>query len=274
MSGVRTFQGEGHCAIHGPFSFMAYKRGTQVVGASCPTCTQQRQERLGGLRAIMETQRADTEHASRMVASGIPPAFMGATFESYRAILPKAAEAVQTLSRYANNFERVLAPTPATGLILSGTPGTGKTHLGCAVVRRLREQGYTARYVSIPSMLTALREASHGDKSVGSVTAQIQDLASVQLLVMDEYGAHTRNDMDYQLLFQTVDARYQRNLPTIMLTNVSPSKIEKELDGRFLERVKGTGGMTIIMHWSSWRKKPGVQQVVKRTGVLDDEDFA
>lgn len=255
---IRKFSGKANCLTHGDYEYLAYKRGNQVIGQICPSC---RNDRLL-LRTSIHQQYLDhiqnNDWSQRLIQSGIPDIFINSSFYNYSALIDESIQVVRILQGYAENFATVLAEEHASGLLLIGNPGTGKTHLGCSVVRRVLEMGYSARYMSIPSLLVSLREANRGQFGL-SVSAQIRELSDVQLLVLDEYGAHVRNDIDYQFLFQIVDARYQRNLPTAMLTNVSPAALYSELDSRFLERLKGVSGPELIFNWSSWRSQPGHQ---------------
>jgi DNA replication protein DnaC len=139
-------------------------------------------------------------------------------------------------------------------LLLTGRPGTGKTHLACAIVADVLNQGYTALYARVPKLLIALRESMRMD-SYERPSAILDRHTSPTLLVLDEYGVNTSSDIDYQWLFTIIDTRYQHNLPTVLISNIDAQKIEEELHERIMERIKGSTGITVTFDWSSERSK-------------------
>ncbi len=270
MMPVRKINGEGVCETHGTYRYTAFKSGNLVVGQVCPACLAARQTELGQKHAAELKVREERKLTERMRHAGIPPLFEKSTFDTYEAIIPEAQYCLQIMRQYAEQFAGILAEAPATGAILVGNPGTGKTHLACSLIRSLIERGYSARYTSIPALLSELREANRGVHDM-NVSAMIRELASVQLLVLDEYGIHTQQAVDYQFLFQLVDARYRNNVPTIMITNVHLDDVARELDERFLERIRGRYVTELVFDWNSWREKRGVQQVF---GKLQEKSVA
>jgi DNA replication protein DnaC len=260
MMPVRKINGEGNCDVHGTYQYTAFKSGNLIVGQVCPDCLAARQIERSEKHAGDLKERQERKLIERMRQAGIPPLFEHSTFDNYEALIPESQYCLQVMRQYAAGFAGILAEGPATGAILVGNPGTGKTHLACGLIRSLIENGYSARYASIPALLSELREANRGAHDM-SVSAVIRELASVQLLVLDEYGIHTQQAVDYQLLFQLVDARYRNNVPTIMLTNVHLAEVSRELDERFLERIRGRYVTELVFDWNSWREKRGVQEV-------------
>lgn len=253
MSLIRKIQGNGSCEKHGPYSYSAFQSGRRTMGDTCPVCLHDIQLRLVELGQAKESRARDALWAQRLQQARIPAAFLQSTFDNYRlAGSDLASKNAQVIRQYADNFADVLATNPATGMVLFGFPGTGKTHLACALIRHLIASGQTARYVSIPTMLHELKEGGRGSHESGA-SVQLRELSEVQMLVMDEYGAHTRTEMDYQLLFQVVNARYERNLPTALVTNVQMASLTAELDQRFLERVMGLQCPKLAFKWGSYR---------------------
>lgn len=253
----RIIHGKDHCDRHGDYEYKAYFCNGKTVGRACPACVSENQRALqeSSLRYRQQAQAEKT--LDKAIIAGVPEIFRKATFANYSAEMAKAKRNLEVLRSYADNFATVLATQPATGLLLHGYTGTGKTHLACALISALLAKGYTAKYTSAPALLMQLREASRG-MSGQSLSALMNELSGVQLLVFDEYGAHTRNDYDYQLLFQLIDARYQRNLPTVTITNEEVKDVEAQLDQRFLERLLGTAAPKLAFDWASARGKKQV----------------
>lgn len=84
----------------------------------------------------------------------------------------------------------------ARNLLVTGPCGSGKTYLACALGHNACLQGYSVRYYRLSRLLLELSQA----KADGSYHKQLQQLAKVQLLVMDDWGleplqAAHRNDL-------------------------------------------------------------------------------
>src|SRR6266550_7167473 len=68
--------------------------------------------------------------------SHLPPLYRNASFENFRAFDdPELRFVMSAVKKYADEFP--VGPYP--GLLLIGDPGTGKTHLAVAALRRIME---------------------------------------------------------------------------------------------------------------------------------------
>lgn len=252
MSAMQKFQGEGLCDKHGKFHFTAYRVGANVVGKVCPECLHDGQMRAMRSNEADEEAHRIEQRSINMKRAGVLPLFLQARFDNYKPNNQAAVKNLKIMSAYATAFDHVLSQPLCKGLILTGLTGTGKTHLACATMDALMETGYSAIYASTPTLLIQLRDASMGRYET-SLSNLIAMYSTPHLLVLDEYGINTTTDKDYQLLYSLIDARYQKNLPTILITNVSQENLEKELDARFLERIRGANGPVLGFNWESYR---------------------
>ena len=81
-------------------------------------------------------------------------------------------------------------------LLITGPCGSGKTYLACALGQNACVHGYSVRYYRLSRLLRELTQA----KADGSYHKKLQQLAKIQLLLIDDWGlekmapAH-RNDM-------------------------------------------------------------------------------
>src|ERR1019366_854614 len=72
--------------------------------------------------------------------SQIPPLYRNASFENFKTEGVQELKSVMSdVKRYADEFDP-LGPFP--GLLLIGEPGTGKTHLAVAALRRIMQKGF------------------------------------------------------------------------------------------------------------------------------------
>lgn len=111
----------------------------------------------------------------------------------------------------ARGLDRILVGRLATGdwirhgqaLIVTGATGTGKTWLACALGHEACRQGLTVRYIRAPRLFEELR-VSHGD---GSFTRRLQQLAKVDLLILDDWGLSPLTGADRNDLLEILDDR-------------------------------------------------------------------
>ena len=103
----------------------------------------------------------------------------------------------------------------AQNLLLTGPCGTGKTYIACALGHQACLKGYSVRYYRLPRLILALTQA----KADGSYSKLLKAIASLDLLIIDDWGleplnAATRND-----LLEIMDDRYQQSA-TIMISQL------------------------------------------------------
>lgn len=266
MSKLETISGSGDCKRHGPYSYNAYRVGKTVVGSSCPKCLEEGQLKAQEKNAIRDAQETVRLRLERLTNAGVPLAFQNCNLNSYENVNERSVKTTETIRTYLRNFKKVLQTRPAPGMVFTGVPGTGKTHLACAMIDQLLATGYSAMYCSAPQLLTAMEDARFGRHDL-SATALIMKHAKPSLLVIDEFGAHSSREADYQSLFSIVDARYQSNLPTLLITNLQYNKsdtagktgasgpLQEVIDDRLIERIKGSGGPLFAFDWPSHRRR-------------------
>ena len=100
----------------------------------------------------------------------------------------------------------------AQNLLLTGPCGTGKTYVACALGHQACLKGYSVRYYRLPRLILALTQA----KADGSYSKLLKAIASMDLLIIDDWGlepltAATRND-----LMEIMDDRYQQSATLII----------------------------------------------------------
>lgn len=108
--------------------------------------------------------------------------------------------------------------------------GTGKTHLACAILNYVREYGVHCLFCTVPDLFSKLYAVDFESKQV------ILDLAATtKLLVLDDIDklyVKVETDGAYQkrTLWEIMDKRYRKHLPTIITTNAQGS-IGSWIDG-------------------------------------------
>ena len=100
----------------------------------------------------------------------------------------------------------------AQNLLLTGPCGTGKTYIACALGHQACLKGYSVRYYRLPRLILALIQA----KADGSDCKLLKAIASLDVLIIDDWGleplnAATRND-----LMEIMDDRYELSATIII----------------------------------------------------------
>ena len=217
----------------------------------CPKCVDewdQEKEKKYNLR-MAENQQVRIERW--IDDAGIPKRFKTATFNSYHAETKQQREAFNMVTGYCDYLEK--NSEAARTLIMTGTVGTGKTHLAIATVRRLIElEAMRGRYTSVMKMITHIRSAYGTGFSSEKIMAEY---VNTGLLVLDEVGVQFGTDAEKLLIYEVMNGRYERENPTIIISNLPASDLEGYLGDRVIDRLREDGGFVVPMEWQSWRIK-------------------
>jgi len=100
-------------------------------------------------------------------------------------------------------------------IVLIGPHGVGKTHLAIALGVQACQDGKHVRFYTAGELVQQLIEA-RDEREVLKLQGQ---LAKLDLLIVDELGMADCNVDEAKLLFQTLNARYERK-STIITTNL------------------------------------------------------
>lgn len=171
--------------------------------------------------------------ASYMAHVGIGKRHHSCTIENF-----EGSEAVKQACR-------AIAKNPSD-LVLTGSPGTGKSHLAAAIVRELILAGKifrvtdplrsVAEFITAANLFLDLRK-SFNDREADTETVIIERLSKITLLVLDDLGSEKPSEWAITTLYTIIDARYREMRPTIVTTNLSLKQIAGQLHERIASRL-------------------------------------
>jgi len=119
-------------------------------------------------------------------------------------------------------LERLDFIPAARNVILSGNPGTGKTHIAIGLGLKACMQGYKVLFTTVHRLLTQLRE-SHSGRTLKQVEAQFE---KYDLVICDELGYVSFDKQGSELLFNHLSLRTGRK-STIITTNLGFDRWEE-----------------------------------------------
>lgn len=150
-----------------------------------------------------------------------------------------ADEQIRSL-QYALSQSQQFAAKPRGWLLLMGSYGCGKTHLAAAIANTCVEFGMQTIFLTVPDLLDWLRYSY--DAVDDSFEKRFEELRNVNLLVLDDLGAHNATGWAAEKLFQIIDYRYIRKLPTVVTTNLDL----EDLDDRIRSRLQDPDLVTSV----------------------------
>lgn len=117
--------------------------------------------------------------------------------------------------------------------------------------RALEERGHTVVFTTAPKVIRNIRSGRRYDAEI--TEQQLIDFyAGVDLLVVDEIGVGLSGDSDRSILFDLISERYNKLLPTVVITNLNSSELPDALGPSCVDRLMH-GGISLSFAWDSHR---------------------
>jgi len=129
---------------------------------------------------------------------------------------PKLAQACKIAQKWADEF-----PDVEAGLLFTGPPGVGKTHLAVAICRRVlveREIQARVRFADFRALLREIKGSYNPDTRV-TESAVLKPVLDADLLVLDDLGGESSTLWVFDTLFYILNHRYNERKLTVITTN-------------------------------------------------------
>jgi DNA replication protein DnaC len=187
---------------------------------------------------------------SKLAESAVPARFIGKTLDTFKADTEGKRYAGTVARDYIENFAHHLKK--GDGLILSGMPGTGKSHIAAAILQGILPR-HVGMYTTCMSAIRAVRETWRKD-SERSEREVLNLLGGVPLLVLDEIGVQYGTDGEQTIIFDILDRRYRDMLPSILLTNQDKAGLKTFIGERAFDRLTESCKW-VPFDWPSYRSQ-------------------
>ncbi|MDE9428849.1 DNA replication protein DnaC [Xenorhabdus bovienii] len=181
--------------------------------------------------------------------SGIRELHMNCSFDNYRVECAGQQIALENARRYAAEFEGNIS-----SFVFSGKPGTGKNHLAAAICNDLILKEKSVLVITVADIMSSMK----GTFSGGSGTTEeglLQELSTVDLLVIDEIGMQIESRYEKVIINQIVDRRSSSKRPTGMLSNLDMNGMNTLLGERVMDRMRLGDSLWVIFNWGSYRSR-------------------
>jgi DNA replication protein DnaC len=184
--------------------------------------------------------------------SDIPKRFSYSTLDGYETKSQGQKTALGIARKYIADFET--RKRDGCSLVFCGPPGTGKTHLACAIGKKIMaEYGDRVRYAQALKIMQRFK-ATFARDSREKESDVLRDYISPGLLIFDEVGVQFGTATETMITYQIVNGRYEDMLPTIMISNLTEPELCEYIGERAIDRMREGGGAVVPFDWESWRK--------------------
>lgn len=170
--------------------------------------------------------------------AGISMEFVGATLENW---IPRDAEEADHL-RKVHEFRKQRSGF----LVMIGKRGTGKTHLGCALINHW----HCGLILSQADLLNRLRK-TYGDSKSEDIIERCQKAA---LLVVDEMGLSVGGKDELPMMHEILSHRHTNFKPTVLIGNITPGELHTVIGERMMDRLQMSLSHQLIFTGKSIRK--------------------
>ena len=248
---METSERPAFCEQHGPYTARVVElMGRSLVTGGCAGCSKLREEREA------ERHRAEQDARKRVMIhtlaepSRIPARFSQATLASPPGA-PAGHQQVLTRGRwYLETWPERKAQ--GTGLVISGRPGTGKTHMVCAIGIELIQRGESVLFATVAEAMREIRETYNGSSK--SEAQILRTYTQPTVLILDEVGSGPGSDHEKHQLFEIVNRRYADCKPTFLVSNLETTALLQYLGDRLMDRMREGGGKLFVFDWQSYRR--------------------
>lgn len=153
--------------------------------------------------------------------ANIPPNYQDASLDNF--VIPQdnpiSRQGLSNVRLAVRGFVNAFPAPERPGLLLTGEPGSGKTHLAVAAMKNLLDKGHECIFFDYQNLLEKIR--SGYNVAAGAADREAYRVAlDAEVLVLDDLGAHRVNDWVEDTVTAIITYRCNHRKPLIATTNL------------------------------------------------------
>ena len=211
------------------------------VHYTCPICNDTgivENHYCGCFKRLVKSLQTETLNA---VSPAGDSTFQNFNLEFYRGVTDpetgvdaysRMGQIVSYCEAYAEDFS-ISSPS----LILYGNTGLGKTHLSLAIANVVIEKGYNVVYGSAHNLLSEIEKEHFGRLKTDD--SPEDNVLNADLLILDDLGAEFSTSFTVSMVYNIINTRILKGLPTIISTNLWYEEISEKYGNRVYSRIIG-----------------------------------
>ena len=186
---------------------------------------------------------------ARRLEARLPQRYRDVAFDRFP-VTEMPGPVVQAVRRFTREIDGNL--DEGRGLWFMGDVGTGTTTLAMLVSKAALDAGRTTAIYSLPRLLNVVRE------SIGSNEGKLElldQLATVDLLHLDDVGAESSTDWVLEQLYSIVNTRYEEERSLVVTTNLDPEQLAEQIGARTVSRIIEICGDPLPLYGADRRRE-------------------
>lgn len=157
-------------------------------------------------------------------------AFQHLAFDNFDGKVAGVADAFEEARRFAHDA------SDWRWLVLSGVPGSGKTHIAAAIANEAMRRGRAVLFTVVPDLLDHLR-STFAPASPVQYDEMFEGVRTTEILILDDLGTESATPWAQEKLFQIINYRYNFRYPTVFTTNRRFDSLDERIRSRLSDQV-------------------------------------